>query len=676
LVDPGSSELFKEEQAMRLVMKAAPAFRWFCILLWLAAGSEAADPPRSRASVDPDVVMVSDDQPATLPKTAASKAAAPKAAARLAPTPAGAPAAVQFKSAPVAPQLQVKAPPEADELKPSVCDVIPFKGVRPGVSHIAEVAKLWGDPLSIEPKDTMLRHTYACDRFKRVEVTFYEDKVLSIVLHLERPARVQELLEQLDLLRFEPVEVTSSAGKLVGLSIPERSTALSFVPGHRDEVSHVVFDCPDSQPFVLRAASRMAENYTGCLEDLACALELDPQNAEALSLKASVLLRLGQAREALATIEQTAQHDAQSASQLLVQSKVLAELSQYDQAREVAQRALAGCGRQSELKARVICELADQLAAGPQRDYKSALDLHLQAIQLAEPLVTDSRPTVRQAAREIRLDAYLAAANDIAWGDWKSKDTVVPKWLERAKGLTGEFATQAGQLEATMKLCRKALSASVGMKGALDPAPWIEQLSAASTARLEALRDPVYRHQVEWELGLALYDSLQAYQMRGDIPLALKYGLLAASHLEKAIELRHESPLDQYLLGRLYFRMGSMQAINNKNHRDALVWFDKAWPAVTRRMPTSAWADPGRQGETLVSMAVSYWAAGQPEKALQLTRQGVEWMEQAVGDGVLDKQALSVPYSNLSAMHRYLGEEDKARGFAQLADRMKAAKLR
>jgi tetratricopeptide (TPR) repeat protein len=632
---------------MHFPIKAAPAFGWFCILLCVAAGSEAADP---------DIVMVSDEPSAPSPPAAAAPTSLPAARPQAATKPAAG-------ASPAAPGA-------------TACDVVQFKGVRPGISRISDVAKLWGEPLRVDPQDTLQRHTYACDRFKRVEVTYYDDKVLSIVLHLQRPAAVRDLLEQLELLRFEPVEVISSSGKLVGLSIPERSTALSFVPGHRDEVSHVVFDCPDSQPFVLRAANRLADNYTGCLDDLACALELDAQNAEALSLKATLLLRLGQAREALATIEKTAQPDAQTASQLLVQSKVLAELGQYDHAREVAQQALAACGRAGELKARIICELADQLAAGPQRDYKSALDLHLQAIQLADPLVADSRPAVRQAAREIRLDAYLAAANDIAWGDWKSKDTVVPKWLERAKALTSEFATPAGQLEAAMKLCRKALSASVGMKGALDPAPWIERLSTASSARLESLRDPVCSHQVRWELGLALYDALQAYQMRGDIPLALKFGLLAASHLEKAIELRQESPLDQYLLGRLYFRMGSMQAINENNHRDAIVWFDKAWPSVTRRMPTSAWADPGRQGETLVSMAVSYWAAGQPEKALQLTRQGVEWMEQAVGEGVLDKQALSVPYSNLAAMHRYLGEEDKARDFAQMADRMKAAKLR
>lgn len=674
---------------MRFVVAAAAlGLTPCCIVLCATAPATGEPPPGARATVDPDVVMVSDEQSvggATAPPSIGNQkpaAIAPAPSSRppqSTPALSGPAAGVHFKGMTSA-QLQLRtAQAQAGEApggQPSAANVMQFKGIRPGVSSVADVARVLGEPQKVDPQEPMLKHSYACDRFKQVEVAFYEDKVLSIVLHLERPLAIRDLLEQLELAGFEPVEVQTTDGKPVGLSIPERSTALSFVPGRRDEVSHVVFDCPDSQPFVLRAASRMADNYSGCLEDLNSALRLDPQNSQALLLKATLLVRLGRAREALATLEKTAEIDANSAQQLLVQSKVLAELGQYDQARDVAQHALAACGRHADVKARIINELADQLASGPQRDYKSALDLHLQAIQLTDALISDPRQAVRDAGREIRLDAHLAAANDVAWGDWKSKDTVVPKWLQRASALASEFSSESRRLEATIQLCRKALAASVGMKGAIDPAPWIERLSQAAGERLKALEDPVYRKQLEWELGLALYDALQAYQMRGDIPQALKYGLLAASHLEKAIELRHDSPMDQYLLGRLYFRMGSMQAISNKNHREAIVWFDKAWPAVTRRMPTSAWADPGRQGETLVSMAVSYWAAGQPEKALQLTRQGVEWMEQAVGDGVLDKQALAVPYSNLAAMHRYLGEEDKAKGFAQLADRMKAANLR
>jgi hypothetical protein len=59
-----------------------------------------------------------------------------------------------------------------------------------------------------------------------------------------------------------------------------------------------------------------------------------------------------------------------------------------------------------------------------------------------------------------------------------------------------------------------------------------------------------------------------------------------------------------------------------------------------------------------------------------LTEQGLEWMQQAVKDGVLDQQALAIPYTNLGSMHSYLGDKQKAKNFAELADRIKQNQVR
>ena len=67
-----------------------------------------------------------------------------------------------------------------------------------------------------------------------------------------------------------------------------------------------------------------------------------------------------------------------------------------------------------------------------------------------------------------------------------------------------------------------------------------------------------------------------------------------------------------------------------------------------------------RHGEAFVGMGVSYWEAGQREKAVALTQKGVGWMEQAAKQGTLDRSALAVPYSNLAAMHRKLGADNQA----------------
>ena len=87
-------------------------------------------------------------------------------------------------------------------------------------------------------------------------------------------------------------------------------------------------------------------------------------------------------------------------------------------------------------------------------------------------------------------------------------------------------------------------------------------------------------------------------------------------------------------------------------------------------------ADLGRYGETFVSMGVSYWEAGQRQKAVALSEKGIKWMERAVRQGTLDQSALSVPYNNLAVMHRKLGETDKADRFQEMAARAKKEKLK
>jgi len=173
-------------------------------------------------------------------------------------------------------------------------------------------------------------------------------------------------------------------------------------------------------------------------------------------------------------------------------------------------------------------------------------------------------------------------------------------------------------------------------------------------------------------LGMALYDALQTFQMRNDHSSALKYGELAVQYLSAADPQR--SPATEYLLGRLYFRLGAVYSLRQKDHRSAVAWFDKAVPLLEKPLPPEAAADIGRHGETFVSMGVSYWEIGKREKALALTRRGVELMEQAVRQGTTDTTALAVPYGNLSAMHRQLGAAAEADKYQALAARARTTR--
>ena len=201
----------------------------------------------------------------------------------------------------------------------------------------------------------------------------------------------------------------------------------------------------------------------------------------------------------------------------------------------------------------------------------------------------------------------------------------------------------------------------------MDPTPWAKKTLTAARAMVDATEDPLRKQQLQWELGAALYDALQVYHVLAKSELALEYGGLAVENLEAGSQDRQLEPAEAYLLGRLYFRMGSVHAAGTKDHQQAVVWFEKSVPLLERPIPPSAYADVGRQGESFVSMAVSYWAAGSHDEAMRLTRRGVKHIEEAIKDGILGDDALAIPYSNLATMHRYLGDEELADSFTEMA---------
>jgi tetratricopeptide (TPR) repeat protein len=316
------------------------------------------------------------------------------------------------------------------------------------------------------------------------------------------------------------------------------------------------------------------------------------------------------------------------------------------------------------------------MATASQKNFKQALTLHLEAIKLAEPLSTSRTVAKRRIAQQALLGAYLSSARAISWGHFQQKSKVVPEWLGQAEELADKMAALEANTDQGLRVCREALSASVGVDGKLDPKHYAKRAVAIGEATIAGTEDPFRRQYLHWELGTALYDALQACHARGDKEHALEYGQLAANHLEAATAGRQLEPMETYLLGRLYFRLGAVCASDAKTPDEALRWYERAMPLLERPIPQSAVADSGRHGEAFVTMAVSYWAAGSQEEALRLTREGLKLMEQAVKDDRLDGEALKTPYSNLATMHRHMGDDEQADAFETMASKARTTKRR
>ncbi len=564
---------------------------------------------------------------------------------------------------------------------PAKVEAASFNGVTPGVTTMEEVEEAWGAPKEIKLDGPLVMGLYSVGPFEQVEASYSHDKVTSIVVRFEKGFPAANLAKQLEMSDVSPVLVSSELGEILGQAYPERGVLFAFAPRQSEEepamqVAEIILEPISPEPFVLRAETNLDTNYKSSLSDLEQALKLNPKIARAQWLHARVLAAMGQFDQAIEAVDRAVRLDKENPQYLVTRAKILGQVGRIEEAVKDAEKAVRTGKRRPHIRARALCLLGDLTASGPQPDYKLAIKYHTEAIQAADPLATNRHPAIRVAAKEVMVDAHLGAAHDIAWGNWKEKSAAVTRWLTQANAFAEELIeNEHGSAEYRFRVSTRALAACVGVQGRMDPEIWIREAIRSGDQLIVASEDMHYKARFQWDLGMALYDALQIYQMRDDHDLALRYGERAIEYLEKGDQYK-QSAVSAYLLGRFYFRLGAIHAIRDQNHRVAISWFDKAIPLLIKPVPDEAVDDRGRHGETFVSMAVSYWESGQQEKAVKLTEHGAKQMKKAIEEGILEASALAVPYNNLSAMHRQLGQVDQATEFQKMAARIKRTKLR
>ncbi len=560
---------------------------------------------------------------------------------------------------------------------PARVEAASFSGITPGVTKLAEVEKIWGLPREMGKQDGLLIQRFKVDPFERVEVHYEGETVSAVMIRFAEAFPASGVAKQLELLDVRPVLVSNELGEILGQAFPERGVLFAFEPSVDDKpsmkVAQIILEPISAEPFVLRAETDLESRTKSASLDLEQALKLDPKNARAYWLYSRALASLGKINEAAAAAAEAVALAPNDPQFRVSRAQVLARQGKMVEAMQEAQRAVALAEKRPHVKARALCLLGDLSASGPSPNYRQALQLHTEAVKLADQWSEDKHPAIRVVAKEVLIDAHLGAAHDIAWGEWKDKEAAVPHWLERAAAAADDLIAREGAGEdQRFRVCTRALAACVGVRGGVDPTVWAKAVVHIGEKLIASTEDPSRQSQLRWDLGMALYDALQTFQMRNDHSSALKYGELAVQHLSAADPQR--SPATEYLLGRLYFRLGAVYSLRQKDHRSAVAWFDKAVPLLEKPLPPEAATDVGRHGETFVSMGVSYWEIGKRDQAVRLTRRGVELMEQAVRQGVAETASLAVPYGNLSAMHRQLGAAEEANRYQTMAARARTSR--
>ena len=552
-------------------------------------------------------------------------------------------------------------------------DVVPstFRDVEPGVTNLATLFEAWGEPVEQTGDEKEGSYVYEIDPFESVEVLTTEGVVTSILIRLKGVISPEELAERLQLDFIRTAEVRDEQGQALGRAFPERGVLFSYDPAAVEpQVAQILLETIDPQAFSLRAESFWRSQSAASLADVAFVLEHQPEADNAWHLQSKIYLRLGQVDIALESAKKACELVPEEQDYALTRAQCLAQAGDYEEARQMAEAVIDSENVTTLTKSRALLLLGNLLAEGTQRDYKGAIENHLEAIKLAEPLAVDPLVATRLSAKEILLEATLSVARDIAWGNWNRKEEVVPKWVERADAYARDAIQKDGAgVELRIQVIERALSAHTGFKPAVDPGRFLEVATELTRQLTDGTEDPLARQAAEWELGRIYNHAVRLAHLRGQVDQGLKYGETAQLKLEEAAVGRQSSAHARNELGRLYFHLGVLHAVHKQDHEKAVEWYDRAHALLLPKAGQTT-EEPGQLGEMLISMGVSYWQVDLKQKGLELTTQGAKFVKQAVDQGTLAPSSLTVPYSNLASMHEELGHPEKAKEISRTAEQL------
>jgi len=551
-----------------------------------------------------------------------------------------------------------------------------FDGIEPNRTTLAELKKAWGQPIRSTATDGALEMVFNLKPFKMTEVTVEDNVVSSIVVHLDQPMALDEVNSQLNLDNLVPLAVPDQFGAILGHAYPERGVVLSFAPDSKvPRVAQILVEPIAAEPFVLRALYDYDHNYERDLIDLDYALKLAPNQAQGHWLKARTLATLGRHDEALEHAQMAVRFDSSVGGYRLTVARILGLTGDHENGIESARATVAARETLPHTRAMGECLLGDMTAEVSGGDYREAVGHYLKAIKLGRPLVTDPRTDVRRTAKQALIKANMGLGCCIAMGNYERKREVSAKWFDRSAAYIKEFVQRdRGDKVLPLALQAKRLQAWASLKDGTDPTAVADFAIREGRRLIARSKDPLYQKRIEWELGAALMDAVRVEHVRGKHEQAIRYAETAATLIEEAASARQLTAIEQFRMGRFYFLAGSIHAIGKKDHGEAARWYDNAVPRLTAlTFPRALTAERGYVGEWLVSMGVTYWEVDSREKGIELTERGAALMKQAVVEGNLIESALAVPYDNLATMYGELGNPEKSKNFAEMADKLETA---
>ncbi len=565
----------------------------------------------------------------------------------------------------------------ATETQTSAPQLAMFHGIQPGVSTKSELTKAWGSPKEASPTETGELLSYQVESFRGVQILVENGVVSLIKIQLVRPESPASLAAKVKAGSHEAANVyDDETGDVLGQVYPERGIVLVFDasddirPATEPQVSLMILQPLDPQAFSMRGEQRPRHDVSGRLADLTKAVAIAPADAEANWMLAELQLELGRGTEAIASARRAYDAEPTNAAYRLRWAECLHATGQYDAAVLETRAVLDTEGVPSLIEAQANHRLGLLAMLGDAEIAATAIDYHKRAIEGADKLAISNDRYVRRQAKQLLVDAHLAIGLEVSRRDYENKGANVADWVSRASSYAEEMIANGDVgLEARLHVAQCSLEALANFKPAKDPAPLLNEIEQTLDELLDVREpvDPLWKEQLYWGTGVAYLHAMQINHQRGEVDAALGYADRAVEYLSDVVEQRQDSPQTQQLVGRLYFHIGALHAVHNEDHASAVLWYDKAIPLMAAKEEPSELVVPRHEGEALVSMAVSFWNEGERVRALALTEAGAALIEQGVTAGVLEQKTLEVPYGNLAAMHKLLGNAEESERFTRLS---------
>ena len=558
-----------------------------------------------------------------------------------------------------------------------------FNGIRPGETPKSEVLNIMsqseGQLVQVTPLDNASELlAYAVEGLGMIEITIQQSKVFSIVWLLPEPYPSEQIRKdalEAELRGIRPIQVPNAEGYIIAQMFPEKGVIFSFTksdePGEPSRmVNQIAIEPLTSWPFELRGERYLTISNAKAKWDLFIAVQLDPNNHKARWLLAKAYLADGQFAEAQRECKFAIKLKPDQPQYNVTLAEIIGKAGYMKEARQYLEYLIPYCAGLPHLKGHAECLLGDFYRDDINlQDFVTANKYHIAAIETVKPLSTSKNPTMRQQAKLVQMNAFLAGALDFSISNWPNKEENIPQWLAGAEKLAMNLVIDENMMrECLLELATKAISVHANCPELPGLEKWIDQLEAVAEEIISQADDNFTIRKVENQYATALYDVVQIYHFKGNSPMEMQYAMKVVQIFER--NFNDFNDIDSmYRLANLYYQIGTLEASgqavrppvkpDKKAYARAAGWFAKAIPLFQQ---IEASLDENEQpflGEMYVSIGATYWTLGEKDYALRITEYGVEKLEEAVAGNLYSEKNLATPYKNLSTMYEALGRTDE-----------------